>query len=81
MRARWEGLAQSDRDQYAAWVATAKTARSGNKRTRVVEDRIREGRGWVAQPRRWLDQLFSVPAAATAEDAYNSDHRGSTEFG
>ena len=69
LRARWEGLADSDRDRYAAWIATARTTRSREKRTRVVEDRIREGSGWFGQPRRLLDYLFSVPFAATAEDA------------
>ena len=81
LRARWEALGVSDRDRYAAWIATARTPRSREKRMRVVEDRIREGRGWVGQPRRLLDHLFSVPSGATAEDAYNADHRGSTEFG
>ena len=81
LRARWEGLAKSDRVRYAAWIATAKTPRSREKRMRAVEDRIREGPGWVGQPRRLLDHLFSVPSGATTEDVYNSDHRGSTEFG
>ncbi len=81
LRARWETLSESDRDRYASWIATANTARSRKWRTRVVEDRIREGRGWVGQPRRLLDHLFSVPSGVTAEDAYNSGHRGSSEFG
>lgn len=81
LRARWEGLAESDRDRYATWIATANTVRAQKKRARVVEDRVRDGRGWVGQPRRLLDHLFSVPTGATAEDACNSDHRGSSEFG
>ncbi len=81
LRARWGALSESDRDRYASWIATAKTTRSRKKRTRVVEDRIREGRGWVGPPRRLLDHLFLVPSGVTAEDAYNSDHRGSSEFG
>lgn len=81
LRARWESLSESDRDRYASWIATAKTTRSRIRRTRLVEDRIREGRGWVGQPHRLLDHLFLVPSGVTAEDAYRSDHRGSSEFG
>lgn len=81
LRQGWEGIAEPDRYRYAAWVAAPLSTRAARRRARVVVDRVRNGRGWVGQPRRRLEHLFYVPRGTSASDAYTADQRGDFPFG
>ncbi len=80
-QASWDALPVPDRNQYAAWVARARTERTAHRRALTVLDRAERGQGWVGPLRRWLGKHYVVPRGTSSEDAWSADQRGDSTFG